>query len=302
MRGVGLRLLRASDGDELSTGFTDAKGNYVMKEVIPVKAYLEVLDSGRDPKTHKFQAFDNLVTYSGNTTRLPESKTFALSAATTTTINVKVVEGATVRGRVVDTKGRPIAKADVSAVSTTRTGWASTRTDANGRYSLRGLPTGPVEVWASKSKKYSRSTTVDAVQGRSVSAKKITLPRYAEGRFTATVKGLKKNDDVWAYDVSGKNYSVPLGVATSSTLKVNVKLGAGKYRLVVAGTNAASKTFTVKAGKTTKVGTYKAPAKSSRLKGTTRLTVEDPYEGGYLTLRKSLKVTGSTTWNPKLTR
>ena len=106
-----------------------------------------------------------------------------------------------------------------------------------------------------------------AKQNASKSAKTIKLKNNTQGTITGTVKGLKKGDSVWLYDTKAK-WSYQIAVAEKKTLKIKQKVSPGTYRIVVGGTNKASKAVTVRNKKTAKAGSLTAPSKRTKVSGT----------------------------------
>jgi len=247
---------------------TDASGVYTINWVNP-GTYSVRVDNWTYSSGKSVQ-LDFLATYSGNTVRGPDATTYKVEAGTKQTVNIKAVTGASVKGKVVDSKGKPVKGAWVSAANSTRYGYGYVETDAKGNYVVKGLASGRVDLSAGKSNKSSSSygsVNVSAKAGKTASAKVIKLKTYPEGTLTGTVKGLKKGDTVWVYDTKLK-YSFHLQTATKSTVKIKQKLAPGTYRLVVGGTNVVSKAVTVKAKKTAKAGTLNAPKKRTKVSGT----------------------------------
>lgn len=212
-----------------------------------------------------------LATYSGNTVRFPDAKKVSVTAGGSQTVDVKVTASATITGKVVDAKGKPVKGVHVWGENVQRSGRGHARTNAQGRYVLRGLATGPVEVIASKGtgQKYrdGAAPRVIAVQGKSVTAKTIRIKAEKKGTLKATIKGVQKGDAIWAYDTRAK-YPLELDTADKKgKLKITGKVPVGTYRVVIGGTNKASKAVTVKANKSVNAGTLKAPKKRARLTG-----------------------------------
>lgn len=120
---------------------TDAEGGFTISDVPTageagsVKWVLQLVDHD-----HDYPAF---TTYGGNTSREPDAKKYAVAAGSTTTIDVEMVASATVEGKVVDEDGKPVAGASVSAWHLTRDGGERSETDAQGRYVIHGLGSGP---------------------------------------------------------------------------------------------------------------------------------------------------------------
>ncbi len=269
LAGVTVAIIDSSTASWAGAPTTDANGVYSAEWVTPGSYVVEVA-GGTYTSDYRYVAGNHLRTYSGNTVRLPDATSFTVTAGQTKTVNVAAVAGATVKGKVVDAKGKAVAGAEVWASNATRSGYSSATTDKSGAYVLKGLATGKVNVWASKGKDLKVAfgdVSVSAKQGASKTAKNIKITKAKYGTITATVKNLKKNDTVWVYDTKSK-YSFQLAIAKKSTLKIKEQLSPGTYRIVVGGQNAASKAVTVKAGKTAKVGTYNAAKKRTKVSGT----------------------------------
>jgi len=125
-----------------------------------------------------------------------------------------------------------------------------------------------VQLSASTNNRSSNVVKVSAVQGKTVSAKNLVAKKWAQGTITATVKNLKPNDRVYAYNTKTKFASWIAETQEGGTLKVKAKVAPGSYRILIGGPNPASKAVTVKKNKTTKAGTLKAPAKRTKVTGT----------------------------------
>jgi len=220
-----------------------------------------------------------LTTYSGNTPRLWDATTYALPPGSTTTIDIEMVPAATVTGRVVDVHGDPVRGAKVRVWdpgrSFTPEEWA--KTDAEGRYTVSRIDSGLVVVdvsigyWKSP-RTGSREVTVQAPHTTTVedivvrSAKKVKA-----GKISAKVSRLEAGDEIYLYNPQTRR-SLWLGVSASKkgTLKFTKKVDPGKYRLIIAGKNTASKVFTVHSKKITKVPPFKGPKKTITIKGKLR--------------------------------
>ena len=258
-----------TNGEWGGAGTTDSTGTHSIDWVSAGSYVVRVDNSVYDAATGLTVPFDFLSTYSGNTVRRPEAKAYAVTGGATTSVaTISAVKGATLRGKVVDAKGKPAKGVSVQASNLTRSGWSTATTDAKGTYVLRGLATGKVEVWASTTRS-SSSQKITAKQGKRLSVKTIKLKSHPQGTLTGTVKGLKDGDSVWAYDVKNK-YAFMLLVADAKTEKINEKLAPGTYRLVVGGTNKASKSVTVRNKKKVSAGTLTAPSKRTKVSGTVK--------------------------------
>lgn len=284
--GIGASSAAADDGQGTVTGTVTFAG----KPVAGVEVALQGADFSWDDYTYTDGAgrftlaadpgvgvlrVDNgsqpfLATYSGNTVREPDAQRVTIQAGSSQTVNIQVAAAATVTGTVVDAKGKRLAGVDVWATNTTRSGTGWGTTDANGNYVLNGLATGPVEVIASlgTGNKYrSGSVSVRATQGKSVKAKPIRIANAKLGKIRATIKGAKQGDRIYAYDTKRKFALHIDDVLKNGKFKLDAKVAPGTYRIVVGGTNRASKAVTVKAKKTSKAGTVKVPKKRTKVSG-----------------------------------
>lgn len=280
---------------------TDASGAYSADWVEPGTYYVVVDNYGYDPVTLKSIDHPFLETYSGNTVREPDAKYYTVTAGSSLTVDVKLVAGATIKGKVVNSKGKPVAGATVSGSNTKRTGYASAQTDAQGRYELLGHATGPVSLYAysADGKLNGEIPKVSAVQGKTVTAKTVVLKSNPVGTITATVKGLKKGDSIYAYDTKAK-WAQWVGEAKKSTFKVKAKVAPGTYRIVVGGQNIASKAVTVKAKKTSKAGTLKASKKRTKVTGVVKASNGKKLANATVWVSDSYgTLAGSTTTNKK---
>lgn len=250
-----------ANGEFASSTMTDAAGKYSIS--LPAGSYRVQVSNYLLSGPAEF-----LETYAGGTVRSPDATLVKVASGKAVTANIKPVAGATVRGKVVDSKNRPVKGAYVSASNNTRAGFASATTDAKGNYELRGLATGKVTVWAGH-KNANGTVTATAKQGSSKKAKTVKIKSAKQGTITATVKNLKVGDTIWLYDTKAK-YSFQIATAEKKTVKIKQKIAPGTYRVVVGGTNKASKAVTVRAKKTAKAGTLKAPSKRTKIYGTVK--------------------------------
>src|SRR5690606_8707724 len=137
--------------EEGGSATTKNDGTYSIEFATPGTWAIEVDPEIRDYSTWETTHLGFLTTYSGNTVRYPDAKKYTIKNGSSRTVNIKVVAGATVKGKVVDEKGRALKNAWVTASNSTRAGYESVRTDSKGRYEIKGLATGPVDVSASSS-------------------------------------------------------------------------------------------------------------------------------------------------------
>lgn len=209
-----------------------------------------------------------LETYHGATVRHGDATRLTLSAGDTTTADVEMVAGATIKGRIVDEKGRPVAKVYV-VVAEGGYWWTPVeRTDAAGNFRFHGLGGGDVTIsWG-----HDGSAGFTTTRGTTTTVPDLVLkPPVKKPLGTVKVKatGLKKDDDIILFNTKTREVETFAwaGARAASSVQLKEKVAPGTYRLVVGGTNTASKKFSVRAGKTTKVPTLKAPKKRTTLTG-----------------------------------
>lgn len=260
---------------------TDATGTYTITDVPPGDYAARVDNYLIDQDAE----FDFLTTYSGDTVRMPDAVTHPVASGASTTIDVNPVPGAAITGKVRGSDGAPVEGAWVRAVNADRAGFGMARTDALGRYVIKGLATGKVVVAASgpdapEDEPFAEwtaqgSRSVKAKQGKSRTVKTITIPLL--GKLKGKVKGLKKGDSVYAFNTKTKT---TLHLRTSQrrgSLSINAKLPAGTYRVVVGGTNRATKSVKIKSGKTARFAKLTVPTKRTKVRGKVR-----EHDGGLL--------------------
>lgn len=233
---------------------TDAAGAY--RVVVPPGSYASNVYAPSDTTA--------LTTYSGNTVREPDAARVTVTDGGATSSSIALVASAVVTGKVVDKHGAAAKGVHVSLTNTNRAGSAYVTTDASGRYTASGLATGPVTVAIPVGSSYA-TTTVSAVQGKTVTAKTLSTkaPTGAVSVKAVTSSGKAgKGLPVWILD--SKKRAVMQIVAPSSGKVKFTKVPKGTYYVTIAGTNVAKK---VKVGtKTVSAGTIKA-AKFTTVKG-----------------------------------
>jgi len=271
---------------------TDASGRYSTSYVTPgtYTAVVYAYNSGY------------LTTYSGNTVRGPDAKTVTVKSGLTTTTNISLVRGATVTGKVVDSKGHALKGISIYASNTNRAGYAYATTDAKGAYVLKGLATGPVQVGASRTKSgvtVSGAVKVSAKQG--ATKKAATIKLKAAGSAKVTGKITTSGSKVVTQGVtllSSKKAYVATARPSKSGKVTFAGLKAGTYTVVVDGTNIAKK-VTVKSGKTKSFGTIKR-GKLTTIKGVVKTSGKKAAAGAYVYLVDSYGTTaGSAQVNSK---
>lgn len=221
-------------------------------------------------------------TYNGDTSRKQDAKKFVVPPGGAT-MDVALVASGTVTGKVVDADGVPVRNTSVFLYYDVGDGWAMGDTDAQGTYVLHGLDSGDVTISASKGRR-SGTVTVALARGESVSAADIVLqPGPRDGAYKAKVKNLKKGEPIYLFNTeTGYVSSIPGTKAARGDFTLKYWAAEGTYRLVAAGTNKASKKFTVHANKTAKVGTFKVPKKRTKVRGTLKRPNGKPFKGSAL--------------------
>lgn len=225
--------------------------------------------------TVRYYGYDsnNLSTYYGNTVREPDAKVLTVTAGKTTSgVNIAVKVGATVTGKVVDSKGKALSGVWVSVSNTTRAGYSNAKTNSKGVYTAKGLASGKVIVWASRgsgSSVASGQVTATAKQGATVKAKTVTVKKAG----TSTIKGKVKTTGTKVAETTvslldSKKRIVAQQYPTSKGAVKFAALKAGTYYVTVDGSNTLKK-VSVKKGKTASFGTL-SRGKLTTLKGTVK--------------------------------
>jgi len=233
---------------------TDANGAY--QALVPPGSYAASVDAPSGTTA--------LTTYSGNTVREPDAARTTVTDGGSASSSIALVASAVVTGKVVDKNGKAAKGVHVSLSNTNRAGSAYVTTDANGRYTASGLATGPVLVDVPVGTS-AATTTVSAVQGRTVTAKTLSTkaPTGAVSVKATTSTGKAgKGLPVWILD--SKKHAIMKITAPSSGKVKFLRVPAGTYYVTIGGTNVAKK---VKVGtKTVSAGTLKSP-KLTTVKG-----------------------------------
>jgi len=253
---------------------TDAEGNYVMKDVpsttlMPKARWVVEAANMNQDRYHAFS------TYAGGATRQGDAKRFTFTAGSTTTVDIELAPAATVSGRVVDQHGTPMAGVRVEAQSLTRENSSWRVTDEDGRYTISGLGSGPVEIHTFTSMAdYGKSPaagTASLTIGQTTSINDVVFTPYVpvkKGTVKAKASRLIKNDRIYLFDVTTRDATALTPYKfIGKSLELTKKVMPGTYRLVIGGTNVASKKFEVRPGQTTTVPTLKGPKKRYTLTG-----------------------------------
>ncbi|MDM7832342.1 carboxypeptidase regulatory-like domain-containing protein [Cellulomonas edaphi] len=221
-------------------GTTDASGHYS----IPVGIDTYLVSVGVDRPS------DYLVSYSGSTVRLPEAKLLRTTSGAHLSANIALVAAAKVTGTVVDSSGIPRSNVHVGASTSGRAGGGEATTDAEGRYTIGGLPTGTVTVYTGVWGQ-GRQQTVAARQGTTTTVPTIT--QLKPSTITGTLDGkYPRNQDFALLDTKHHQVAEATPDRTGHVRFTNLKQGA--YRVVVSGTNL-SRRVVVETGKTASFGT-----------------------------------------------
>lgn len=264
-------VLRTSEGKQRRSAWTDDDGRYTFPNAPSTAAWpadewaVMAVEYGEDHQ------FPGLPTYSGDTARLGGATFYRFAPGTSTTIDIAMVAGATVTGRVLNAQGEPVKNTAVQVRHTTREGAGIVTTDSHGNYSVSGLGSGLVDISAWKKRREGGAAST-AILGETVTAPDIVLHKVPrKGTIDAKVSRLKKHDTLFLYNVK-THWSAPIGwkmkpTKKKGTVTLRTKVEPGTYRLVIAGTNVASKKFTVRPGKSTTVKPFKGPKKRSTVKG-----------------------------------
>lgn len=230
--------------------------------VVPAGRYtVEVNDSWASPTT------TFLTTYSGSTVREVDARTISVASSSTATVNIAAYATiGSIKGTVVDAKGKPVSGASVAANGVNRTGWAYSTTDAKGSYTLTGLPAGRYSVYAYKGalqSDYMSSKTSTVKTGKTTAAKVVVRkPAAHKGSIVLKVKASKsvwKRGNVCATAFTSKGYYAGEACATSKKKTLTITgLPKGTYKVALNGTNASTKIVVKKNKKTTKTVTRAA--------------------------------------------
>jgi len=263
--------------------------------------YAEFVDPGTIAPVVDGDWATYFTTYYGNTVRKQDARRIKLAHGQRIDhVDIALVGSATVTGTVVDSKGHAAKYADVTAQNLDRTGSAKALTDSKGRYTLRGLASGKVQVtvWGGTDKKPASGwVTVTAKQGASVKATKVALANDAVlyGRI-ATAGSSASKQDVTVTDSKGSVYGtfrpdsegwVGIAGLPAHTYYVNVdgsnvrkKVVVKAHRMVSFGTISRGKLVTVK-------GTVRTA--SGKAASGVRVTVVDSHGMSYGSTRTSSK-------------
>ncbi|MEN0129063.1 MAG: carboxypeptidase regulatory-like domain-containing protein [Brevundimonas sp.] len=212
-----------------------------------------------------------LTTFLGNTVREPDAKVTTVDPGErVTNANIAAKAGATVKGKVTDSRGKPLKGRAVRAQNLTRYGSGEAVTDAKGAYVIRGLASGKVQVAIYSTRHWNTaiaSTTVQAVQGKTLAAK--TLVQRAPSSITGTIA--VKSGSIRYLSVSlldSKKALVDTHSPRANGAITFTDLPAGRYTVVINGANTAAK-VTVKSGQKVSFGKL-TRGKQSTLKGVVR--------------------------------
>jgi len=186
----------------------------------------------------------------------------AISRGQVKTIGMKLLKGAIITGKVKKTNGKALKGADVVATDNKGIVYGRTTTDKNGKYIMRGLPTGKYVIvfnertWADPKNATVAKYGWKFYKGDSLaSAKRVTV--YAQNRFTGPTStsgisgrvpaGTKltanlkdknnANGRLKVQRISAKGQYLDVGSVYSAFspgyTQAKLRVGAGKYRLGV---------------------------------------------------------------------
>jgi len=191
----------ASGSSATVTVHTDIQGNYTATGLLPGRNILYVTPPPGSSLAHSTVS------------------DVAVAAGQTTTVNVALQPGGTVSGRVTDAAGNPVANAGVWVWSVVTRHWGgSTRTDAQGNYTLAGLVpdtyTLTVDPPATTSFASFRTFGVVIALGQTtVVNATLQAGGTVSGRVTDAAGNPVANADVWLWD--------PVSGGGSSTFRTN---------------------------------------------------------------------------------
>ncbi|MGP7961537.1 carboxypeptidase regulatory-like domain-containing protein [Sanguibacter sp. A247] len=256
-------------------------GSYSL--VAPAGQYTVEVNEDWSAPTARF-----LTTFAGNTVREVDAKTVRIAPSSTATLNIAAyAKIGSIKGAVVDAKGKPVAGASVSAYGSNRTGWAFATTDAKGSYTLTGLPAGRYSVHARKGSlesEYMSPRIYTVKTGRTTAAKIVARkPAVHKGAIVLKVKASKsvwKRGNVCATAVTSKGAYAGEACATSKAKKLRLtNLPKGTYKVTLNGTNTSVK-IVVKKNKTTTKTVSRSTG--TTIAGTARTAAGKALKKGYV--------------------
>lgn len=241
---------------------TDSRGRFSVK-VPPGKYHASAF-------TYRFSAFR---TFSGDVVRSAEAKRVKVRAGRTARLDLDMVPSATVKGKVVNAKGRPAKGVEVWAVNTKRAGeHHEIRTDSRGRFEAIHLARGKVQVFAQRGEgRFAArgSATVRAVEGKTVKTGKIRLSKPAWSRLTVDVQGVAEVDGyVWvrAYNLDDGDWWT-VSAKDRDQIRRSVRLPVGRWQVIVSGTHAMTEPVRTVAGQTVHAGEVVVPTERTDVSG-----------------------------------
>ena len=153
-----------AERDREGTGYSDAQtgddGRYTLGGLTPGDY---VISTDRDTKGYIRELYDDKYTW-GDAARIAVTRTEEVQG-----IDFGLKQGATISGTVVDAEsGLPIANMDVQAAQVAGDDISSSETDRDGRYTLKGIPNGVIEVFVAGQGYLQTSKTVTVRDGQHV--------------------------------------------------------------------------------------------------------------------------------------
>lgn len=239
---------------------TDSKGRYSLK--VPVSSY-KVSSWSREHSTHE--------TYTGGVLRKPDAKKTKVRKGRTTRVSIELVPAGTIKGRVLDAEGRPVADAELEARNVNRPGGVRPLwTDSEGYYTAMHLSPGKVEItadWSVDDVPHDGRVIAHAKAGRTSTAPDIVVRPYPRGRITAEVEWPEGPQDDWVTALNKDNDEWVQLEQDPETQLWSAKVPPGQWRIVVEGNNVATKTVRVEDGETVHAGRLVVPEARGTLTG-----------------------------------
>jgi hypothetical protein len=221
-----------------SSARTDSSGNYIIKHIPLVDGIRKVQFDA--------QSAGNFLSewYNDKTSQSTADPVNIAARATTENINAQLAGGGIISGRVTNSSGSGIANVVVSANDLNFNLIRYGQTDANGNYSIQGLPTGSHKIffstssagyyvgeWYNDKAPKNEADQVSVTVGQTTSKIDAMLADggIISGRVTnAAGQGLP-NVEIWPSDLNGS--FVGVGARTNSTGNYTLGILAGDYKI-----------------------------------------------------------------------
>ena len=233
-------------------------------------------------------------TYAGGSLRQPDAKKIKVRPGKTAKARIKLAPAAAVTGRVVDTEGRPVAGVSVDAHHLNRSlEWQDTVTDSKGRYTLKRLPRGKIELGAENYPDQGDTHLTGQVVVRAKAGKKVTAPdlvvsRVPYGVITTEVEWPEDVEyrKVVAHDQVNGGWNVLEQDPTTKLWSAEVRTGS--WLVTAAGSNVVTQTVSVTDGATVHAGTVVFPEARGTLNGTVLKKNGKPVTSGQVLIEDAL--------------